>query len=60
MTCNNSQSYDTPIAPLGLGGICSLMCYTPIAPLELFRSGKMLCLPDKADIGIGRGKMFRL
>ena len=32
------------------------MCYTPIAPLGLF----MLCLPNKADIGIGRGKMPRL
>ena len=36
---------DTPVAPLGLGGIGLPMCYIPIAPLGLCRSGKSEKIP---------------
>ena len=35
------QPKATPVAPLGLEGIGLPMCYTPITPLGLCRSGKM-------------------
>ena len=45
----HNQIYDTPVAPLGLGIISLPMCYTPIAPLGLCRSGKMVA-PQMRDI----------
>ena len=41
MTYNNNQSYDTPVAPLGLWRIGLLMSYTPIAPLGF--AGRARC-----------------
>ena len=42
-TYQNNPIYDTPAAPLGLGRIGLLICYTPIAPPGLCRSGR---IPD--------------